>query len=319
LSEIIDSFMPKFLITGAAGFIASSLADKLISDPSNFVVGIDNFLTGKRDNLPNNKVLNYQFRECDVNDFQKLSEIFSTYKFDYVFHYAALVGVKRTLENPLMVLNDIQGFKNILELCSKSGVKRIFFSSSSEVYGEPVEFPQHEDTTPLNSKLTYAVVKNIGESYLKAYYKEFGLKYTIFRFFNTYGVRQSDDFVVSKFLKLAILNQDIMIYGNGLQTRTFCFIDDNIEVTLKVLGSDLAISSVINIGSEVETSIVELANLIIEKTNSKSKIIHLPALIEGDMTRRKPDNTKMRAILGKNLINLEEGIERLLETMKNKN
>jgi nucleoside-diphosphate-sugar epimerase len=309
--------MTKILITGAAGFIASCLVDKLIFDSSNFVVGIDNFLTGKKDNLPDCRVLNYNFHECDVNDFQRLSEIFSLHEFDYVFHYAALVGVKRTLENPLMVLNDIQGFKNILELCSKSGVKRIFFSSSSEVYGEPVEFPQHEDTTPLNSKLTYAVVKNIGESYLKAYYKEFGLNYTIFRFFNTYGIRQSDDFVISKFLKLAILNKDIMIYGNGLQRRTFCFIEDNIEVTLKVLENDLGINSVINIGSEVETSIVELANIIIEKTNSKSKIVHLPALIEGDMTRRKPDNTKMRAILGKNLINLEEGIERTL-TMKTK-
>jgi nucleoside-diphosphate-sugar epimerase len=310
--------MSKILITGAAGFIASCLVDKLISDSSNFVVGVDNFLTGKKDNLPNDKALNYKFHEFDVNDFQKLSEIFSTYHFDYVFHYAALVGVKRTLENPLMVLNDIQGFKNILELCSKSKVKRIFFSSSSEVYGEPVEFPQHEETTPLNSKLTYAVVKNIGESYLRAYHKEFGLNYTIFRFFNTYGIRQSEDFVIAKFLKLAISNQDIMIYGDGLQTRTFCFIDDNIEVTIKILENDLGVNSVINIGSDVETSIVELADLIVNKTNSKSKIVHLPALTEGDMSRRKPDNTKMKAILGGDLLTLEEGMKRILATV-NKN
>lgn len=300
--------MSKILITGAAGFIASCLADKLISDSSNFVIGIDNFLTGKKENLPKSKVGNYKFHECDVNDFQALSQIFSTHKFDYVFHYAALVGVKRTLDNPLMVLNDIQGFKNILELCRKSRVKRIFFSSSSEVYGEPVEFPQHEETTPLNSKLPYAVVKNIGESYLKAYQKEFGLDYTIFRFFNTYGRKQSEDFVISKFLKLAILNQDIMIYGDGLQTRTFCFINDNIEVTLKILKRSLVVNDVINIGSNIEISILDLAKLIINKTNSKSEIVHLPALIEGDMTRRRPDNTKMSTILGKNLIKLEDGI-----------
>jgi nucleoside-diphosphate-sugar epimerase len=304
--------MSKILITGAAGFIASCLVDKLISDTNNFVVGVDNFVTGKKDNLLDIKILNYKFYECDVNDFQKLSKIFSTYKFDYVFHYAALVGVKRTLENPLMVLNDILGFKNILELCSKSEVKRIFFSSSSEVYGEPVEFPQHEDTTPLNSKLTYAVVKNIGESYLKAYHKEFGLNYTIFRFFNTYGIRQSEDFVISKFLKLALRNQDIMIYGDGLQTRTFCFIDDNIEVTLKILKEGLAVNSVINIGSDLETSIVELANLIIKKINSNSKIIHLPPLTEGDMSRRKPDNAKMKAVLGRDLMRLDEGINQML-------
>lgn len=304
--------MPKFLITGAAGFIASCLVDQLISDSSNFVVGIDNFLTGKQEHLPEPKVENYKFYEGNVNDFAEVAMVFANYQFDYVFHYAALVGVKKTLENPLMVLNDIQGFKNILELCRKTGVKRIFFSSSSEVYGEPVEFPQHEDTTPLNSKLTYAVVKNIGESYLKAYQKEFGLDYTIFRFFNTYGIRQSGDFVIAKFLKLARHHQDIMIYGDGLQTRTFCFIEDNIEVTLKILKNHLAINRVVNVGSDVETSIIELANLIIKKTSSQSKIVHLPALIEGDMTRRKPDNAKMRAILGKDLIKLEDGISMIL-------
>jgi nucleoside-diphosphate-sugar epimerase len=306
--------MTKILITGAAGFIASCLTDKLIADSENFVVGIDNFLTGKKSNLPDSGSSNYQFYECDVNDFSKLSEIFSVHQFDYVFHYAAVVGVKRTLENPLMVLNDIQGLRNILELSSRAGVKRIFFASSSEVYGESVEFPQHEDTTSLNSKLPYAVVKNVGEAYLKAYQKEFGLDYTIFRFFNTYGVRQSEDFVLAKFLKLALENQDVIIYGDGLQTRTFCFIDDNVEVTLRVLQDNLAVNSVVNIGSEVEINIIELAKLIIEKTNSDSKIVHISALSEGDMLRRKPDNTKMRTILGRDLIELEDGIGRILQT-----
>ena len=309
--------MTKILVTGAAGFIASCLVDKLISDSSNFVVGIDNFLTGKRENLPLEQINNYRFLECDVNNFEELSIIFSVHNFDYVFHYAALVGVKRTLQNPLMVLNDIQGIKNVLELSNKSGVKRVFFSSSSEVYGEPVEFPQHEETTPLNSKLPYAVVKNVGESYLKAYQKEYGLDYTIFRFFNTYGVRQSEDFVIAKFLKLSYSNQDIMIYGDGLQTRTFCFIDDNIETTLRILKDNLTVNEVINIGSDIETSILDLAELIIKKTNSKSKIIHLPALVEGDMTRRKPDNLRMRAILKKALIELEDVIQRMITTINN--
>ena len=304
--------MSKILITGAAGFIASCLADKLISDSNNFVVGIDNLLTGKKEHLPDSTTENYKFYEGDVNDFQALTQVFSTHKFDYVFHYAALVGVKRTLENPLMVLEDVSGIKNILQLSKEHYVKRIFFSSSSEVYGEPVEFPQHEETTPLNSKLPYAVVKNIGESYLKAYQKEFGLDYTIFRFFNTYGSRQSEDFVIAKFLKSAILNQDILIYGDGLQTRTFCFIDDNIEVTLKILMNDLAVNEVVNVGSDIETNILDLAELIIKKTNSTSKIVHLSALIEGDMSRRKPDNAKMRAILGKDLIELEDGISMIL-------
>ncbi len=211
-----------------------------------------------------------------------------------------------------MVLQDIEGIKNILKLCKETNVKRIFFSSSSEVYGEPVEFPQNEETTPLNSKLPYAVVKNIGEAFIKAYHKEYGLKYTIFRFFNTYGNRQSDDFVIAKFLNLALNNEDITLYGDGLQTRTFCYIDDNLEITLRILKGNLAVNQIINIGSDLEISILALAKLIIQETNSRSKIIHLSALKEGDMTRRMPDIYKMKEILGKDLVTLKEGINKLV-------
>lgn len=304
--------MSKILITGGAGFIASSLADKLIIDKNNFVVCLDNFLTGKMEYLPVKESKNYKFTVCNVNDIHQLSNIMFDYQFDYVFHYAAVVGVKRTLENPLMVLQDIEGIKNILKLCNETNVKRIFFSSSSEVYGEPVEFPQNEETTPLNSKLPYAIVKNIGEAFIKAYHKEYGLKYTIFRFFNTFGNRQSDDFVIAKFLNLAFNNEDIALYGDGLQTRTFCYIDDNLEVTLRILNGNLAVNQILNIGSDIEISILELAKLIIQETNSRSKIIHLPPLKEGDMTRRMPDIYKMKGILGKELVTLKEGINKLV-------
>ena len=300
--------MSKILVTGGAGFIGSSLAKKLILDKDNFVVSVDNFLTGSNENLPLNEPANYKFITCDVNDITEISSIMLKYEFDYVFHYAAFVGVKRTLENPLMVLQDIEGIKIVLKLCNETKVKRIFFSSSSEVYGEPVEFPQHEETTPLNSKLPYAVVKNIGEAFIKAHHKEYGLDYTIFRFFNTYGSRQSEDFVVAKFLNLAINHEDITIYGDGSQTRTFCHIEDNLDVTLKILKENLARNQVINIGSDIEVSILELAKLIVKTTNSNSKIVHLPALKEGDMTRRMPDISKMKAILGKELIRLNDGI-----------
>lgn len=112
--------------------------------------------------------------------------------------------MKRTTDNPVSVLHDIDGIRNVLDLCKNTGVKRVFFSSSSEVYGEPVEFPQNEHTTPLNSKLPYAIVKNIGEAFLRSYHKEYGLDYTVFRFFNTYGPKQSKDFVVSKFIRAAL-------------------------------------------------------------------------------------------------------------------
>ena len=304
--------MSKILITGGAGFIASSLAEKLIINKAIFVVSIDNFLTGRIAHLPTSESKNYEFIACDVNNIEQLSNVMLKYQFDYVFHYAAVVGVKRTLDNPLMVLQDIEGIKNILKLCKETNVKRIFFSSSSEVYGEPVEFPQNEETTPLNSKLPYAVVKNIGEAFIKAYHKEYGLKYTIFRFFNTYGNRQSDDFVIAKFLNLALNNEDITLYGDGLQTRTFCYIDDNLEITLRILKGNLAVNQIINIGSDLEISILALAKLIIQETNSRSKIIHLSALKEGDMTRRMPDIYKMKEILGKELVTLKEGINKLV-------
>jgi UDP-glucuronate decarboxylase len=309
--------MRNILVTGAAGFVPSSLADKLIEDPNTFVVGIDSMLTGKYENLPV-QAPNYRFVKCDANDWQDISAVMLSTKFDYVFHYAAVVGVKRTLDNPLMVLDDIKGIENILKLAKNTGVKRVFFSSSSEVYGEPVEFPQNEHTTPLNSKLPYAIVKNIGEAYLKSYQLEHGLDYTIFRFFNTYGPKQSTDFVLSKFIKLAKANKDIPVYGDGSQTRTFCYIEDNIEATTACLLKNEFINEVVNIGSSKEITIKELAELVIDLTGSQSSIVHLPPLKEGDMRRRQPDNEKMKQLLGRELLPLREGIQRILSTAYSK-
>jgi UDP-glucose 4-epimerase len=306
--------MPNILITGAAGFIPSSLADALVADKNNYVVGVDNFLTGKKKNLP--EADNFKFIKGDVNSFEDISAVMLSYRFDYVFHYAAVVGVKRTLENPLLVLNDIKGIENILHLCKNTAVKRIYFSSSSEVYGEPVEIPQNEHTTPLNSKLPYAIVKNVAEAFIKSYYQEHGLDYTIFRFFNTYGPKQSTDFVLSKFIRSALTNQDITIYGDGMQTRTFCYIDDNVDATIQTLSNDSSINTVINIGSDMEITILDLAKRVIALTNSTSKITHLPPLKEGDMNRRCPDNSKMRQLLNRELLSLDKGISKTIEAFK---
>jgi UDP-glucuronate decarboxylase len=270
---------------------------------------VDNLLTGSLDKVPVSKHDNIKFIKCDVNDFNEISSVFRSYSFDYVFHYAALVGVKRTLENPVKVLNDIKGIRNILELSKNTSVKRVYYSSSSEVYGEPVEYPQNEDTTPLNSRLPYAIVKNVGEAFLRSYKKEFGLDYTIFRFFNTYGPKQSKDFVVSKFISRALKNEDITVYGDGSQTRTFCFINDNIEATTNAFYTNKFVNDVLNVGGEVEVPILELAKLIIKLTGSKSKIVHMSALEEGDMTRRRPDISKMKTLLKDPMKPLEEGLK----------
>lgn len=308
--------MAIILITGGAGNIGSALTSILAKDTDNLIVVFDDLSTGEFAKVPKRE--NVVFIKGDANKYENLLEVFSTYSFDFVFHYAAVVGVKRTLEYPIKVLNDIEGIKNILLLSKNTKVKRVFYSSSSEVYGEPVEIPQNEMTTPLNSRLPYAIVKNIGEAFFRSYYQEYGLEYTIFRFFNTYGPHQSEDFVIPRFLKLALNNKPIKIYGDGSQTRTFCYVDDNIETCIKVLLSSKSTNDVLNVGSAIELSVLNLAKHIIKFTNSKSEIVHVPALKEGDMTRRCPNNDKMKSILNRALITLDEGLIKMISYYENR-
>jgi UDP-glucose 4-epimerase len=304
----------RILVTGGAGNVGSALVEKLITNPKNYVVIVDDLSTGYLSKLPKDENGRWEFIKADVNNFQEISSIMMSHRFDYVFHFAAVVGVLRTQEFPLRVLKDIDGIKNILDISKNISVKRVFYSSSSEVYGEPVVLPQHEHTTPLNSRVPYAVVKNVGESFCKSYHQEYKLNYTIFRFFNTYGPNQSTDFVVARFLAAALKNQDITIYGDGSQTRTFTYVDDTVDTCLNCFYNDKEINDVINIGNDELCTVLELAKLIIKITGSSSKITHLPPLKEGDMTRRQPDNAKMLSILGRPLISLEDGIKKMMSS-----
>lgn len=305
--------MTKILVTGGAGFIGSALAEKLIQNSDNYVVIVDDLTTGDIGKLPNLPKTNWKFIKADVNEYKEMFPIMVAHRFDYIFHLAALVGVLRTQEHPVKVLKDIDGIKNILSLSKNTGVKRVFFSSSSEIYGDPVEIPQNVYTTPLNSRLPYAIVKNVGEAFMRSYHQEFGLDYTIFRFFNTFGPKQSKDFVISKFMLAAMQNKDITIYGDGQQTRTFCYIDDNVDACLESFYKNKIVNDVINIGGNREITILELAEIIIKLTRSKSKIVHIDPLKEGDMRRRRPDNSDMKKLLGRDLILIEEGIKKILK------
>ncbi|MEM1248885.1 MAG: NAD-dependent epimerase/dehydratase family protein [Acidobacteriota bacterium] len=303
--------MANILVTGGAGNIASALVSALAEDSSNQIVVADNLLTGSLAKVPLHRE-NVRFVKCDVNDREDIAPLFFTYRFEYVFHYAAVVGVQRTLDNPLWVLKDATGIESVLQLSKNTGVRRVYYSSSSEVYGEPFEFPQNEQTTPLNSRLPYAVIKNLGETYLRSYHQEFGLDYVIFRFFNTYGPHQSEDFVVPRFVRQALRGEPITLYGDGSQTRTFCYVDDNIDACLAAHESSPG-AETINIGSDDEISIKQLAEIVLEVTGSSSPIEHRPALPEGDMSRRRPDATKMRELLGRELTSVRDGIARLVE------
>lgn len=306
----------KILLTGGAGNIGSALAEAFLQDPANFVVIVDDLSTGFREKLPPQENNNWKFIKADVNNLSDITSIMHSHNFDYVFHFAAVVGVLRTQENPISVLNDIEGIRNILNLSKNSTVKHVYFASSSEVYGEPVELPQNEHRTPLNSRVPYAVVKNVGECFFRSYMQEYGLPYTIFRFFNTYGPNQSTDFVVSRFIEAALKNKDITIYGDGMQTRTFTYVDDTVKVCNEIFRKNLLVNDVINIGSNELLAIKDLAEMIIRLTGSSSRLNHVPPLKEGDMTRRQPDNSKMRAILNKELITIEEGVKLMLKNKK---
>lgn len=304
------------LITGGAGNVGGSLACRLVENDMNHVVIVDNLSTGSLDKLPDRRYRNWHFIKADVNNNSDVTQIMTSHRFDLVFHYAAIVGVQRTLQQPVAVLSDMDGIRNVLTAAKNTGVKRVFFSSSSEVYGEPVELPQHEETTPLNSRLPYAIIKNLGESYCRSFYQEFGLRYNIFRFFNTYGPKQTADFVVPKFIEAALKDEAIPVYGDGSQTRTFCYIDDNIDTVLAVAEHENLTNTVINIGSDIELPIRDLAHEIIAQTRSKSTIKFLPRLPEGDMTRRKPDTTLMRSILNRPLTAMNTGLSKTIEAVR---
>jgi UDP-glucose 4-epimerase len=307
----------KVLITGGAGNIGGSLARHLCSKGNYDVLVVDNLQTGSFEKLPRAST-DFTYIRGDVNRYEEVAPIFSSYRPDYLFHYAAVVGVARTLKHPMDVLDDIDGIRNVLRLSKGTGVKRVFYSSSSEVYGEPVELPQREATTPLNSRLPYAVVKNLGEIYFRTYQREYGLPFTIFRFFNTYGPLQSEDFVISKFVAHAIRGEDLTIYGDGKQTRTFCFVDDNIEFQVACLERDLFVNDTVNVGSDVEIEIADLAELVRSLVNPDASIVRLPPLAEGDMTRRRPDNSKMIETLGRDLLPLADGIQKTAEFLRSR-
>ncbi len=305
----------RFLITGGAGFIGSHLCETLLKQ-NHEVVCFDNLSTGKIDNIKPFMGERFEFIQGDSNKLRDIKKAFKD--IDYVFHYAATVGVRNTLENPHKVLNDIEGIKNILELSRKHSIKKIVFSSSSEVYGEATQIPESEDKTPLNVQLPYAAVKIISENFFRSYFEQYHLRTTNLRFFNVYGPRQNDHgiygFVVGIFMKQVLADKPPTVFGNGLRTRDFTFIKDNVDASLMCLDNKKSDGESINIGTGRETTILELANEIIKISGKNLKPVFLPDRKKGDMWRRCPDITKMKDILNYTpKISLHEGLKKTYE------
>jgi len=298
----------RILITGGAGFIGSHLCERLTND-GHLVTAIDNFSTGKASNLDELKSFDgFTLVEGSVLDTQTLTPLIN--ESDYVFHLAAAVGVFNIVKNPLASLvTNIRGTENVLEAAYAANIP-VFLTSSSEVYGKNISDSLRESDdrilgSPVTLRWSYSEAKAIDESLAYAYFVEKQLETRIVRFFNTVGPRQLGAYgmVVPRFIKSALVNEPITIYGDGNQTRCFAHVYDVIDAVIATAFAENTIGKVINIGNDFEISINNLAQKIIAETGSKSDIVYVPyeeAYGDGfeDMERRVPNIDLINQLVG---------------------
>ena len=298
----------RILVTGGAGFIGSHLCERLVHD-GHFVTVIDDLSTGRASNLAKlENSANFNLVEGSILNYELLNTLIENT--DYVFHLAAAVGVFNIVNNPLVSLMiNIRGTENVLSAAHKSNIP-VFITSSSEVYGKNISDSLKESDdrilgSPLTLRWSYSEAKAIDESLAHAYFLEKKLETRTVRFFNTVGPRQLGAYgmVVPRFVKAAIANEPLTIYGSGEQTRCFAHVYDVVEAVIAIAFAPNTVGKVINIGNDAEISINDLAKKIIDETLSKSKIMHMPyeeAYGEGfeDMERRVPNIDLINQLVG---------------------
>ena len=316
-----------YFITGGAGFIGSHLAEKLLSN-GEIVSIIDDLSTGSIENIEHLKSnVNFEYKIDSIMNEQLLAELID--KSDVVFHLAAAVGVKLIVESPVRTIEtNIQGTELVLKMASKKK-KKIIIASTSEVYGKGTCMPFKETgdlvfgpTT--KGRWSYACSKAIDEFLGLAYYKEKKVPVTIVRLFNTVGPRQTGMYgmVIPTFVKQALLNHPITVYGDGQQTRCFTYVGDVVDALVKISRNPKAVGEIFNIGNTEEISIKELAELVKSMTKSNSEIVYIPydkAYEEGfeDMQKRIPDLSKIREFIGyKPTTNLKGILEKVIDWAK---
>jgi UDP-glucose 4-epimerase len=298
----------RILVTGGAGFIGSHLCERLING-GHTVVALDNFSTGRSSNLVNLKdVDDFTLIEGSILDNDVLAPLIK--ETDYVFHLAAAVGVFNIVKNPLdSLLTNIRGTENVLGAAHETKTP-VFLSSSSEVYGKNISDSLKEGDdrilgSPVTLRWSYSEAKAIDESLAYAYFVEKQLETRTVRFFNTVGPRQLGAYgmVVPRFVKAALANEPITIYGDGNQTRCFAHVYDVVDAVMGIAFSEKTIGRIVNIGNDFEISISGLAKKIISETESKSEIIYVPyaeAYGDGfeDMERRVPNIGLIKELVG---------------------
>ena len=304
--------MKRILITGGAGFLGSHLCDRLIKD-DNDVLCVDNFFTGSKTNIAH-LVGNpyFELMRHDVT-FPLYVEI------DQIYNLACPASPVHYQFDPVQTTKtSVHGAINMLGL-AKRVKARIFQASTSEVYGDPVMHPQQEsywgNVNPIGPRSCYDEGKRCAETLFFDYYRQHDLSIKVARIFNTYGPRMhpNDGRVVSNFIVQAIRGEDITIYGDGQQTRSFCYVDDMIEGFIRLMGSDGAITGPVNLGNPGEYTMLELAETILKLAGSGSKLIYKP-LPQDDPRQRQPDITLAQNTLGWTpRVNLEDGLKETID------
>jgi UDP-glucose 4-epimerase len=320
----MDGMKEKFLVTGGAGFIGSHLCELLVHN-GHSVVAIDNLSTGRLDNilqlLP---MTGFQFVRESITNSQVLDRL--TSEADIIIHLAAVVGVKLIVEDPVnTIATNIMGTEAVLTTANRYGCK-VMLASTSEVYGKGSKVPFNEEDDCVmgptsHSRWAYATSKAIDEFLGLAYHRQFSLPVVVMRFFNTVGPRQTGQYgmVIPRFVRQALANEPITIYGDGEQSRCFADVADIIGAVYKLSSHPSAVGQVFNVGSTEEVSIRELAERVVKATGSQSKVIYVPyeeAYAPGfeDMRRRVPDLTKVHQLIGyEPHFVLEETLKRVID------
>ena len=297
----------RILVTGGAGFIGSHLCERLLSEGHD-VICLDNFFTGSKDNIIH--LMDHHRFEVIRHDIVEpiLLEV------DRIYNLACPASPVHYQYNPVKtVKTSVMGAINMLGM-AKRVKARILQASTSEVYGDPQVHPQTEEywgnVNPIGIRSCYDEGKRVAETLMMDYHRQNGVDVRIIRIFNTYGPRmaENDGRVVSNFVLQALRNQDITVYGDGSQTRSFCYVSDLVEGMIRMMENDQAFIGPVNLGNPVENSILEFAEKIIAITGSSARIIHKP-LPQDDPKQRRPDITLARQKLGwEPTVNLEQGL-----------
>jgi dTDP-glucose 4,6-dehydratase len=305
----------RILITGAAGFLGSHLCDRFLKEGYD-VVGMDNLLTGNIKNLEHLFPLKeFEFYHHDVSRFVHVAG-----NVDYILHFASPASPIDYLKMPIQTLKvSSLGTHNLLGFAKVKGA-RILVASTSEVYGDPLVHPQTEEywgnVNPIGPRGVYDEAKRFMESITMAYHNYHGLETRIIRIFNTYGprMRLDDGRALPTFMSQALRGEDITVFGDGSQTRSFCYVDDLVEGIYRLLLSDY--HKPVNIGNPSEITLQQFAEEVLKLTGSKSKIVYEP-LPQDDPKQRQPDITKAKEILGwEPKVDRHEGLKRTLEYFK---